>query len=137
MAASYATDHGLFFNGLDEQPPVHTGLDCALFGWRAFANPPYTQGFLDKAVDSMIARRAEADIIVALLPAATETRWFQKLWPVSHVEFLPQRVRFIHPPHSCGERCTPDVGTHVFGKPGASPPGGHMISILRPEMPPR
>lgn len=129
----FATDHGVFREG-EQVAAVRTGLDCDVGGLRPFANPPYTNGFIAPAVDSMIARRHEADGIVALLPASTDTGWFKRLWAVSHIEFLDRRVRFIHPMQHCinrkGELCT-----HEFGKPGDSPPGGHLLAIFRQDMP--
>lgn len=139
LERQFATQHGVFDDRSGYSPGI-SGLDCDLSGRRAYGNPPYTTGFIAQAVDSMIDRREQADTIVALLPAATETRWFQRLYAVSHVEFLPRRVRFIHPPTPCidreGQSCFGrDKNRHIAGQPGDSPPGGHIIAMMRQDMP--
>ena len=55
--------------------------------------------------------------VVALLPAATDTRWFEHVWQWAHeIRFLTPRVRFLRPD----------------GSPGTSNTTGSLIAIYRP-----
>lgn len=99
-----------------------TGLDADWSNARVFMNPPYGRGFIGKAIGKAMAERDRAAIIVALLPASTDTLWFhQCVQPYADVTFLRKRVRFVDP---------------ATGKPGESPPGGSMIVVWRSELQP-
>lgn len=108
------------------------GLATSWAGRRVFGNPPYSRGFLHQAVDKAIVERDAADVIVLLLPSATEAQWFRDLERHGVVQHLPQRVRFIHPFGECSDTCQTRKVPHVFGAPGDSPPSGHCVAVLRP-----
>lgn len=62
---------------------------------RVFCNPPYGR---ELASWVEIAAKCDADIVVALLPARTDTQWFHR-WILGRAEirFLPGRVYFENP----------------------------------------
>lgn len=97
--------------------------DGLTFGWknlRVFMNPPYTRGLIEQCVEKAFNERDNAAIIVALIPAATETRWFQRfILPHCHIDWLPRRVRFIDP---------------VTLQVGGSPPSGMVIATFKTEL---
>lgn len=82
-----------------------------------FLNPPYGKGLVDWA--SMVqAWWGKGNTVVMLVPAATETGWFQRLWKVaSEVRFLSPRVQFLHP----------DTGL-----PARANTGGSVVFVCRP-----
>lgn len=85
---------------------------------RAFVNPPYSRGNLDrwclKCVDS-------ADLgatVVALIPCDCSTHWWQKyVMQAYEIRFLPRRVRFTNP---------------ETGKPIGTPTFGSVIAVWGP-----
>jgi phage N-6-adenine-methyltransferase len=83
---------------------------------RVWLNPPYSNPgpWLKKAIDSV---GQEADLVVALLPAATDTRWFHDyvLGVASEVRFRKGRIKFIG----------------WMGTPIGSPKSGSVIAIYR------
>ena len=86
---------------------------------RVFMNPPYSRGVIGAAVEKAHSERNNAEIIVALIPASTDTEWFQQfVLPVCDIVWLSPRVRFINP---------------ETGKPGDSPPGGSVVAVFRPD----
>ena len=96
------------------------GLMLDWTGLRVWMNPPFTRGFIEQAVEKAYNERENAEIIVALLPAATETRWFQNfILPHCDITWLPRRVRFINP---------------ETGEPGDSPTIGHVIAVFKSEL---
>ncbi len=96
------------------------GLTHDWSGLRVFMNPPFTRGFIEQAVQKAADSRDAAEIIVALLPAATETRWFQKwILPHCYIDWLPRRVHFINP---------------ETGEPSNSPTTGHVIAVFKTEL---
>lgn len=112
----YSTADGTFapnrFQISDADGIAHPWLDL-----RVWMNPPYTKGQIEPCMEKAAAERDNAAIIVALLPAATDTRWWhQWVQPYCDVTFLSRRVRFIDP---------------ATGEPGNSPPGGHAIAVYR------
>lgn len=66
-------------------------------GRRVFANPPYSRGLINLAVDKMIAERNQAEIIVTLIKVDTSTQWWQRLAAHAHIDYLPKRVKYYHP----------------------------------------
>lgn len=71
------------------------GLQRAWFG-RVFMNPPYSQPapWCKKALDETSA--GNADLVVGLLPVATDTAWFHDfINGKAEVRFLRGRVRFF------------------------------------------
>jgi phage N-6-adenine-methyltransferase len=93
------------------------GLNYPWLGSRVFMNPPYSRGLIEQCIEKAYNERNDAAIIVALIPASTETQWFQRyILPHCHIEWLPKRVRFIDP---------------ETGEPGQSPPSGSVVAIFR------
>ena len=98
------------------------GLTYNWQGLRVFMNPPYTRGLIEQCVEKAFSERDNAAIIIALIPAATETRWFQRyVLPHCHIDWLPKRVRFIDP---------------VTLQVGGSPPSGMVIATFKTELMP-
>ena len=102
-------------------PAFFTKADNALarrwYG-RVWMNPPFSnpQPWLEKAVHETVGRHA--DLVVALLPAATDTGWFHD-WVLPHaseVRFRRGRIKFL------GWRGTP-IG---------SPKAGTVFAIYKP-----
>jgi hypothetical protein len=86
---------------------------------RVWMNPPYGRGILAQAMEKAAASRNSASIIVALIPANTDTGWWHEhVKPYATVHFLQKRVKFIDP---------------VTGEPGGSPPGGSAIAVYYPD----
>lgn len=73
----------------------HDGLEREWHG-RVWVNPPYSdpRPWIKKAVESV--RQGDAQRVVMLLPAATDTSWFHDLvLPHADVVFVKGRIRFI------------------------------------------
>lgn len=71
------------------------GLAQPWFG-RVFLNPPYSgpRPWLERAVSA--TKIGEAELVVALLPAAVDTGWFHDVvLPHAELRWLRGRVRFI------------------------------------------
>ncbi len=121
----YSTVKGTFYGPLAVPALPFTdchGLQLDWAGRRVFMNPPYSRGFIEQAVQKAAGERFTAEIIVALLPASTDTRWFQQyVLPFAHIDWLPKRVRFIDP---------------ETGEPGTSPPGGSIIATFKTDLMP-
>lgn len=76
--------------------PDVDGLSLPWFG-RVFLNPPYSKPgtWLEKAI-AEVERPGGADLVVALLPASTDTRWFHSLVKDrAEIRFILGRVRFF------------------------------------------
>lgn len=100
-----------------QQVSERDGLTHEWGGLRVFMNPPYSRGLIEQCIEKAFNERARAAIIVALLPAATETRWFQQwILPYCHIDWLPKRVRYIDP---------------LTKQPGQSPPSGSVIAVFK------
>jgi phage N-6-adenine-methyltransferase len=94
------------------------GLTQPWFG-KVFVNPPYSdpRPWCERAVRAVESR--EAELVVMLLPASTDTAWFHELvLPHAHLEFLRGRVRFL-----CWS-----------GTPTGSPRTPSLVAVLRPEV---
>lgn len=112
--------------------------DGLAFDWqnlRVFMNPPYSRGVIEQCVRKAYEERDRAAIIVALIPAATETQWFQRyVLPHCHIDWLPQRVHYVHPPFECGPTCQTRAAPHVLGAPGDGPPGGSVVAVFKSDL---
>lgn len=80
--------------GLHEDGGLFARYDGLLAPWtgeRMFCNPPYGPD-----IDRWLARSAEPDLIVYLLPVRTDTRWFHRwVLPLAReIRFLKGRLRF-------------------------------------------
>ena len=134
LCCYYSTIDGTWERPQEWRDPMRDshedGLAFPWENWRVFMNPPFSRGFIEKAVEKAYSERENAAIIVALLPAATETRWFQQIvLPYCHIDWLPRRVRFVHPDERCSEDCT-----HALGQAGPSPTTGHVIATFKAEL---
>ena len=122
LCGIYSTIEGTYGHSAGDPLAIdpRDGLDYPWSDWRVFLNPPYSRGLIEKCVRKAHDERNNASIIVALLPAATESKWFQRfiIEPRHHIEWLPRRVRFINP---------------ETGEPGNSPTTGHVVVIFRPD----
>ena len=68
------------------------------WGERTFCNPPYSQvgAFVKKAAEE----HAKGKLVVLLINAATDTRWFHEYIykkPGVEIEFMKGRVKFVKP----------------------------------------
>ncbi|MGI0068328.1 MAG: DNA N-6-adenine-methyltransferase, partial [Thermoplasmata archaeon] len=79
------------------RPPGYDGLTVRWTG-RTFVNPPYGLGIRDwvaKAYESV--ESGTAQIVVMLLPARTDTQWFQTFAPRAFAVLISGRVRYRRP----------------------------------------
>lgn len=113
----YAEGRSRVLERVDES--LADGLTYAWGGQRVFMNPPYSRGFIEKAMTKAAAERNHAEVIVALIPANTDTRWWHDLVlpNASYIEFLRGRVRFLRPD----------------GTPGDAPPNGSALACFFPD----
>lgn len=76
---------------LDGETDGLAPLFCDWRGRRVFCNPPYGHGLA-----RWLKRGLEAEVAVFLLPARTDTKWFQEIVLPKAVEirFVPGRLRF-------------------------------------------
>lgn len=71
------------------------GLAKPWFG-NVFVNPPYSapRPWCDRAIQAIVT--GEAQQVVMLIPAATDTSWFHEaVWPYADLHYLRGRVRFL------------------------------------------
>lgn len=129
LLPTYSTIEGTFRSapcGI-EQIDTLDGLHQEWTGRRVFLNPPYANGMLEKAAAKCVGWAQEAEIIVGLFPVDTSTKWWHLyIAEFADMEFLPKRVRYVHPMAPCSEKCK-----HALGEPADSPPGGSMIVVWR------
>ena len=70
-----------------------SGLDHSWEGWRVFVNPPYSR-IKDWALKCCL-EGIRADCIVALVPARTDTQWFQGIMACADkIVFIKGRLKF-------------------------------------------
>lgn len=75
--------------------PEDDGLHRNWVGHRVFMNPPYSRGNIDQWVEKCYWERNDAQVIVALLPVSTSSKWFhQWIWNKSELRFLQGRIKF-------------------------------------------
>lgn len=117
LCGCYSTTEGTWIDGADD---ARDGLTFPWEGRRVFMNPPYSRGLIEQCVEKAYSERDRAAIIVALIPAATETRWFQRyILPHCHIDWLSRRVRFIDP---------------VTLQVGGSPPSGMVVATFKTDL---
>jgi phage N-6-adenine-methyltransferase len=68
--------------------------------WRklsAWANPPYSRAskVLQSWVEKCVEQSQRSCGVVMLLPARTETKWFQPLWEADALIFVRGRLKFV------------------------------------------
>jgi phage N-6-adenine-methyltransferase len=61
---------------------------------RVFLNPPYGREIGQWVKKAHEAARTTAEVVVCLLPARTDTRWWHEHCAGAEVDFLPGRLRF-------------------------------------------
>lgn len=133
----YSTAAGTFdkqLAGFSEYGPwdAGDGLSLPWLGLRVFMNPPYSRGLIERCIEKAYNERNNAQIIVALIPASTETQWFQGwIMPYCHIEWVPRRIAFIHPPFECGPKCQTGKKPHRLGEPGEGPAAGSVVAIFK------
>lgn len=121
-----------------EQISEHDGLNTNWGGQSVFCNPPYGRGLIEPCVRKMAQQMqrpilAAPAVLVALLPASTDARWFQNyVMPYAHVSYLPFRLSFVHPPFACGPKCQSGKTPHALGVPLANPPGAYALADYQP-----
>ena len=110
--ALYAALHAEFAFNLDPAATVKNakcprfytkqddGLSKSWKGERVWLNPPYGRGIIEAWVEK--AATGECEVAVLLLPARTDTKWFQTwVLPFVHdLRFIRGRVRFVGAPSS-------------------------------------
>lgn len=70
------------------------GLIQSWGGYSVFINPPYGRGLYDWCMKAYLERN-RAKVIVALLPARTDTRWFHEFcYGKAEIRFLKGRLHF-------------------------------------------
>jgi phage N-6-adenine-methyltransferase len=79
--------------------PRIDGLRRSWAGERAWCNPPYGRG-VSQWLAKAVAEREQGATVVLLLPARTDTRWWQRfVMPhADEVRFVEGRVPFVRPP---------------------------------------
>jgi len=117
LCSTYSTTKGTYSNSI--LISLDDGLKYSWQNLRVFMNPPYSRGLISKCIEKAYIERNNAAIIVMLIPAATDTKWFQDyVLPYCHIDWLPKRIRFINP---------------ETGKSGTSPPSGYVIAVFKQE----
>ena len=79
-------------------PRFYTRADDGLrrpWTGRVFCNPPYGRAIAAWVAKAREAATTTADLVVLLVPARTDTRWWHEHVAHAEVEFLPGRVRFV------------------------------------------
>ena len=92
------------------------GLAQDWTGHTVFLNPPYGRGiglWVRKAYETA----AQGSVVVCLLPARTDTRWWHDYVSRGEVRFLRGRIRF-----EGGLHCAPFPSAVVVFRPWARPP---------------
>lgn len=111
---------------------AETGLAYDWADLRVWVQPPYETAVIEPAMRRCVEMRNRAELVVALVPAATETQWFQRwVLPYAFIEWLPKRIRYIHPPFECGDKCQTGKVPHKLGEPGVGPPSGSVLALFR------
>lgn len=123
LCSTYSTPEGTFSGRTLDGAPMfdceRDGLTHPWVGLRVFMNPPYGRGILAEAMAKAASERDNAQLIVALIPANTDTGWWHEyVKPYGEVHLLKGRIQFLDP---------------ETGKPGGSPPGGSAVVVYYPE----
>lgn len=76
--------------------PLNAKFDGLKRSWHKcnFVNPPYSdiKSWVDKAI---IELNRGSDLVVFLVPARTDTKWFRKLFPyITNIAFITGRLKF-------------------------------------------
>lgn len=88
---------------------------------RVFCNPPYGRGLI-KWIDKALAERAHCELIVLLLPARTDTRWWHRcVMRAEEVRLTEDRVYFISPETRKPRRAPFGAAIVILGKRDTTP----------------
>jgi phage N-6-adenine-methyltransferase len=69
------------------------GLKQPWYNERVFCNPPYRRYEIDLWLEKLSS--GEADIVVALLPVRTNTKWFHEyVWRRAEIRFIRGKLKF-------------------------------------------
>ncbi len=92
----YCTQEGTFFKGIDDRWGKHDGLSMPWIDEICWMNPPYGRE-IGAWVGKAASESKNGALVVALLPARTDTRWFHE-WIYNKenvsIEFLKGRLKF-------------------------------------------
>ncbi|PLX71854.1 MAG: adenine methyltransferase [Denitrovibrio sp.] len=82
--------------------PEEDGLSKSWDGCRVFMNPPY-----GREIPVLIEKAASSKaLIVCLLPARTDTRWFHDyVYGKAEIRFIKGRLKFGNAVHNCPFPC--------------------------------
>ncbi len=79
--------------------PAQNGLTQSWEGERVFMNPPYSK--IKQWIEKAWLEKDKADLIVALVPARTDTRWFHDLvYEKAEIRFIRRRIVFAGMKHN-------------------------------------
>jgi hypothetical protein len=134
---NYATIDGVWtkhFSIPTKWAPRWEGLNGLTLTWddrRVWCNPPYGRGpdGTEAWVKKAALERGRCPVSALLLPARTETDWFQRwVFPYAEVHFLMGRISFIGHNGKCEGREPHDV--HVLD----SAPFPSVIAVYSPRI---
>ena len=131
----YCTVDGTFGKDADFGPVQYSsadGLSADWSGMRPFVNPPYSTGLIGRCVQHAFEQRLDLPVCTLLVPAATETHWFQR-YVLEHcdITWLDKRVKYVHPPFECGPRCQTGATPHQLGRPVPGSPGPSVVATYK------
>jgi phage N-6-adenine-methyltransferase len=73
-----------------------------------YMNPPYGRA-IDKWIKKAYNESLKGTKIVALIPARTDTKWFQYCWNADYLYFIKGRVKFLKNNKEIGAATFPSV----------------------------
>lgn len=76
------------------------GLSKAWHGRSCWMNPPYGRGITGKWVKKAYEESQLGTLVVCLLPARTDTKWFHEYCLKGEIRFLKGRLKFGNAKHS-------------------------------------
>ena len=108
------------------------GLSRPWFG-HVFVNPPYGRALPHWVLKTYLAHnRGETGETILLVPARTDTKWFQYLWEASRVCFVRGRISFESP--AGAKWCAPFPSAIAYWGPSPTrfeyffTPLGHIVT---------
>lgn len=104
-------------DGLTSDWKIPCGNDDICGVTRAFVNPPYGKGNLDPWTHKIaeVSTYPHVEVVVALLPAYTDTKWFQDnvFRKANLIFFLKGRVKYLPPKNMTVKPSTPTFGSCI------------------------
>ena len=96
---NWKTPYNIYKNYIDndyfDPCPLNSEFDGLEIEWKEknFVNPPYSK--IKKFVDKSIEESKKGKMVVLLIPARTDTKWFRKLVDYGcYIEFVTGRLHF-------------------------------------------